>query len=119
MSKGEIMLCVFDFALIADLSKRKIMKSCLEIAIFKVSKDNISRVIELSLSVINEINALEEVILSSDIFKKVDDDEELCWHLTWVSREKINFIKGRWSSFPSVKELELLIDEKVYLGHFV
>ena len=95
------------------------MSSCLEIAIFKVPKDNIPRVIELSLSIIDEINSQGKVITSHHIFKKVDDEQEVCWHLTWVSIEKVKFISEKWSSFSSTKELESLVDERIYFGHFI
>jgi len=94
------------------------MSSCSEFAIFKVSKDNIPRVIELSLSVINEINSKNKVITSHDIFQKVDNEEELCWHLTWVSIEEVKLTSEKWSSFPSTKELESLVDKKIYYRHF-
>lgn len=94
------------------------MSSCVEIAIFKVKNANIPRVIELSIDVINEINLHGNMISSYDILQKMDNKEEVCWQLTWVNKEKVKLISEKWSSFSSVKELESLVDEKIYFGHF-
>jgi len=95
------------------------MSSCSEFAIFKVSKENIARVIELSLSLINEMNSDEIVVSSHEILQKTDNEEELCWHLTWVSQEAAQLTTEKWPYFPSTKELESLVGEKVYYGHFI
>jgi hypothetical protein len=95
------------------------MSNCSEFAIFKVSKENIPRVIELSLLVIKEINSKETVITFHEILQKNDNEEELCWHLTWVSEEAVKLTAEKWSLFPSTKELESLVSEKVYYGHFI
>lgn len=94
------------------------MNSCLEFAIFKVSKENIPRVIELSLSIFNEMNSSETVITSHDILQKTDDDE-LCWQLTWISQEAAKLTTEKWPSFPSTKEFQSLVGENVYYGHFM
>ncbi|AGH80894.1 hypothetical protein PCNPT3_04760 [Psychromonas sp. CNPT3] len=95
------------------------MSHCSEFAIFKVSKKNIPRVIALSLLIIQEINASEKVVIAHEILQKTDQEEELCWHLTWVNQEAVALIAKKWSSFPSSKELESLVGEKLYYGHFI
>ena len=95
------------------------MNTCSEIAIFKVPKENRARVIELSLSIVKEINADKTVILSHQILSKTDDDEEICWHLIWLNTEAVALISKKWQSFPSTNELESLVTDKIYYGHFV
>jgi len=95
------------------------MSLCYEVAIFKVEKQHIPRVIELSLLVFNEINADQPVITSYDILQKTDTIEELCWQLTWVNEEAVKLTAVKWSTFPSAKELESLVGEKIYYGHFL
>ena len=95
------------------------MNTCSEIAIFKVPIKNRARVIELSLSIVNEINEDKNVILSHEILSKTDDDEEICWHLTWLNQQEVALIAKRWKSFPSAQELESLVTDKVYYGHFI
>jgi len=94
------------------------MSHCSEFAIFKVPKENISRVIELSLLIFNEMNSSETVIISHEILQKIDNEEELCWHLTWVSKEAVKLTTEKWPIFPSTKELESLVGENTYYGHF-
>jgi hypothetical protein len=94
------------------------MSYCSEFAIFKVSKENIPRVIELSLSIFTEMNLNEKVIISHDILQKTDNEEELCWHLTWVSKEAAKSTTEQWPSFPSTKEFQSLVGENIYYGHF-
>lgn len=95
------------------------MSLCSEIAIFKVAKENIPRVIELSLLVFNEINADEPMITSYDILQKTDSVDELCWQLTWVDEQAVKSTALRWSALPSAKELESLVGDKIYYGHFL
>ncbi|OUR61290.1 hypothetical protein A9Q74_08900 [Colwellia sp. 39_35_sub15_T18] len=95
------------------------MSHCSEFAIFKVPKENIPRVIELSLLIFNEMNASETVIIAHEILQKIDNEEELCWHLTWVSEEAVKLTTEKWPSFPSTKELESLVGENAYYGHFI
>jgi len=95
------------------------MSTCSEITIYKVAKGNIPRVIELSLSIIAEMNANEIVITSHEILQSTDNEEELCWHLTWVSEEAVQLYTERWPNLPSSNELMSLVAAKVYCGHFV
>ncbi len=95
------------------------MSHCTEIAIFKVAKQNIERVIALSLQVFDEINANGPVIVAHKILKKDDDDEEICWQLTWINQEAVALTTKKWSSFKSTAELESLVGDKLYYGHFV
>lgn len=91
---------------------------CEEFAIFNVTERNYSRVIELSLSIFEEINAEEELIIAHNIFQKTDNNEELCWHLTWKNKEAVDATATKWPSYPSTKELESLVGDKLYYGHF-
>ena len=95
------------------------MSICSEITIYKVAKDNIARVIELSLLVISEMNETQKVITAYQILQSIDNDDEVCWHLTWVSEEAIENNKQKWPSLPSANELMSLVEAKVYYGHFV
>jgi len=95
------------------------MSHCSEFAVFQVSKENLARVIELSESLFREINALEKVIISHEILQKTDDPQEICWHLIWSSEESVKLTAQKWTTFPSSKSLESLVDEKRYYGHFV
>lgn len=95
------------------------MNKCSEITIYRVSKVNIPRVIELSLAIIDEINTQEQLITSYEILKKTDNDEELCWRLTWINKQAVKLINDNWSSLPSAKELMSLVKEKIYYGHFI
>ncbi len=95
------------------------MGHCTEIAIFKVAKKNFKKVIALSLRIFDEINADGLVIVSHKILQKTDNDEEICWQLTWVNQEAVALTTKKWSSFKSTAELESLVGEKLYYGHFV
>ena len=95
------------------------MKSCSEFAVFKVPLANIPRVIELSLCIFDEINLSETLITSHEILQKTDDAEEICWHLTWISKEAAQSTTEKWPHYPSTKELESLVGEKLYYGHFI
>jgi len=95
------------------------MSLCREVAIFKVDKENMSRVIELSLLIFKEINAEQACINSYEILQKTESENELCWLLTWVSEEAVKVSAEKWSSFASTKELEQLVGEKIYYGHFL
>ncbi|MFT5757355.1 MAG: hypothetical protein ACI9LM_002084 [Alteromonadaceae bacterium] len=94
-------------------------KECTEFAVFKVCKENIRRVAELSKAIFTEMNAEEKVISSFQILQKIDNEEELCWHLTWVSAEAAKTTTEKWPSFPSTKAFQSLVDENKYYGHFV
>jgi len=95
------------------------MTTCTEVAIFNVAKDNIARVKALSLLLFDEINVDETLITSHNIFQKIDNDEQLCWLLTWRSKEAAKSTSEKWPYYPSTKALESLVGEKVYYGHFV
>jgi hypothetical protein len=95
------------------------MNTCTEYAVFKVSKENVARVIELSLSIFEEMNSNCVVITAHDLLQKTDNAEELCWHLTWVSKEAAKSTTAKWPTFPSTKEFQALVGENLYYGHFV
>jgi len=95
------------------------MSLCYEVAIFKVEKHNIPRVIELSLLIFNEINADEKVITSYDILQKTDVADQVCWQLTWINEQAVKSTALKWPNLPSRKELESLVGEKIYYGHFL
>lgn len=94
------------------------MSICTEFAVFKVSKENISKVIQLSLSIFEEMNSNGAVITSHKVLQKTDNEEELCWHLTWISKEAAKSTTEKWPTFPSTKEFQSLVGENVYYGHF-
>ena len=95
------------------------MSLCYEVAIFKVEKHNIPRVIDLSLLVFNEINADGKAITSYDILQKTGDEDQICWQLTWINEQAVKSTVVKWASLPSTKELESLVGEKIYYGHFL
>jgi hypothetical protein len=92
---------------------------CTEIAIFKVPKENITTVLALSASIIDEINATSKLVTSHHILQKIDNDEEICWFLTWVNEDAVKLTASKWTSFPSARTLDSLVSTKVYYGHFV
>lgn len=94
------------------------MSTCTEFAVFKVAKENISRVIELSNMIFSEMNATKTVIVSHQVLQKTDNDEELCWHLTWLNAETAKEVTSLWPTFPSTKEFQTLVGENLYYGHF-
>ena len=95
------------------------MSTCTELTIYKVSKENIRRVTELSLSIISEINKNEQVIIFHEILQRTDNDEELCWYLTWINEAAVQLHTETWADLPSANELMSLVKSKVYVGHFV
>lgn len=95
------------------------MNKCTEFAVFKVAEENRSRIVELSLSIFREMNSNGVVISSHELLQKTDCDTEICWHLTWVSKEAAKLTTEKWPSFPSTKEFQSLVGENVYYGHFV
>lgn len=95
------------------------MASCTEVVIYKVTKENFSRVFTLSQAVIEEMNAVECVITSYEILQNTDNLEEICWYLTWVSEKAAKLSAEKWSTLPSAKALMSFVDEKLYFGHFV
>jgi hypothetical protein len=63
------------------------MNQCTEFAVFRVEKENVSKVIDLSKAIHSEMNEANRVIISSNVLLKTDNPEEICWHLEWVSVE--------------------------------
>ena len=94
------------------------MSICTELAIFKVPKENLARVIELSIMIFAEINVAEQLLLSHQIFQKTDNENEICWQLVWVDQAAVDLSTEKWPSYPSTKELESLVADKIYYGHF-
>ena len=94
-------------------------KTCIEFAVFKVSKENSMRVIELSKAIFSEMNAQQEVITSYQILQKTNNEEEICWHLTWINAEAAKVTTEKWPTYPSTKEFQSLVSENVYYGHFI
>jgi len=95
------------------------MAYCTEFAVFTVEKENQPRVIELSERLFNEMNSERKVLISHDILRKTDNNEEICWHLVWLDEEAVKENTQKWSSFPSSAELESLVGERLYYGHFL
>lgn len=95
------------------------MTPCTEFAVFAVAKENISKVVALSELLFSEINASEKLIKAHEILQKTDNEEEICWHLTWVSTEAVKVSSEKWHSYPSAKAIEALVGKKHYYGHFV
>jgi len=113
------MKCHLRFNLLPSIIGMGYMKTCSEIAIFKVPRENRDRVIALSHAVVEEINTPIPIILSHDILLKTDDKETLCWHLTWVNQDAVARTAKKWPNFSSTHELESLVEGKVYYGHFI
>ncbi len=95
------------------------MKPCIEFAVFDVAKENLAQVLSLSESLFNEINAEQENIIAHEILVKIDNSEEICWHLTWASIDAVKASSEKWYSYPSAKAIEALVGKKHYYGHFV
>jgi quinol monooxygenase YgiN len=95
------------------------MSHCTEFAVFTVKKEKQARVIELSERLFGEMNSEKKVLISHDILRKTDNDEEICWHLIWRDEDAVKENAQKWSSFPSSPELESLVGERLYYGHFV
>jgi hypothetical protein len=95
------------------------MEHCTEFAVFTVEKENQARVIELSEQLFYEMNRERNVLISHEILRKTDNNEEVCWHLVWLDEEAVKENSQKWSSFPSSAELESLVGERLYYGHFM
>lgn len=95
------------------------MSLCYEVAIFKVEKKHMPRVMALSLLLLYEINQAGIVISSYDIIQNTESDDQLCWQLTWVNQDAVKATAKKWASFPSSQEIESLVGEKIYYGHFL
>ena len=95
------------------------MSTCTEFAVFEVKETNLTRVIALSESLFIEINAEQDNIIAHEILVKTDNEEEICWHLTWANVEAVEACSTQWSTYPSAAEIERLVGKKLYYGHFV
>ncbi|NQZ21803.1 MAG: hypothetical protein HRT53_07045 [Colwellia sp.] len=95
------------------------MTHCSEFAVFTVEKEKQARVIELSEQLFCEMNSERKVLISHEILRKTDNNAELCWHLVWLDEQAVKENAQRWSSFPSSAELESLVGERLYYGHFL
>lgn len=95
------------------------MAKCTEFAVFEVKEVNLARVVALSESLFSEINAEQENIIAHEILVKIDNEEEICWHLTWANIEAVKASSTKWSTYPSAAEIECLVGKKLYYGHFV
>ncbi len=93
------------------------MNTCMEFSVFQVKVENKQRVIELSHLIFSEMNKDEKVILLYDILENTKNIEELSWYLTWLNKEAAENTIAKWTSFPSTKEFQTLVDEKIYYGH--
>ena len=95
------------------------MRYCSEFAVFSVAKENQARVIELSELLFIEMNHERKVLISHEILRKTDNDEEICWHLIWLDEQAVNENSQKWSTFPSSAELVSLVGKRLYYGHFL
>ncbi len=95
------------------------MTTCTEFAVFEVAKKNLEQVIKLSETLFSEINAEKKNIIAHEILVKMDNTEEICWHLTWASVDAVKTSTAQWSTYPSAKAIEALVGKKHYYGHFV
>jgi hypothetical protein len=95
------------------------MPHCHEFAVFAVVKENQARVIELSKSLFKEMNNDKQRLVSHKVLEKTDNNEEICWHLVWINKTAVEENKQKWSTFPSSAELESLVGERLYYGHFI
>lgn len=95
------------------------MTICTEFAVFEVAKENLAQAISLSEQLFSEINVDEEFIIAHKILQKTDNEEEICWHLTWASIDAVQESTAKWHSYPSAKAIEALVGKKYYYGHFV
>ena len=95
------------------------MPYCHEFAVFYVEKINQKRVIELSELLFQEMNSDGEVLISHRILIKTDNEEEICWQLVWLNEAVVEDNAKKWSTFPSSAELESLVGNKLYYGHFL
>jgi len=95
------------------------MAYCTEFAVFTVEKENHARVIELSEQLFAEMNNDRKVLISHEILRKTDNNDEICWYLVWLDEDAVNENAQKWSSLPSSAELESLVGDRLYYGHFV
>ncbi|MBU2872230.1 hypothetical protein [Colwellia sp. E2M01] len=95
------------------------MTRCTEFAVFEVKKENLARVMALSELLFSEINSENKNIIKHEILVKTDNEEEICWHLTWANEAAVKASSEQWSTYPSSAEIEYLVGKKLYYGHFV
>jgi hypothetical protein len=95
------------------------MPHCHEFAVFSVVKKNQKRVIELSELLFEEMNNERGALISHEILRKTDNDQEICWQLVWLKEKVVEENNKAWSTFPSSAELESLVGERLYYGHFL
>ncbi len=93
-------------------------KECVEVAIFKVHEDNITRAIELSKAIFSEMNKKENAIVSYKILQKTDNPCEILWNIVWIDRDTAKRITAQWPTFSSTEEFQKLVEKDVYYGHF-
>jgi hypothetical protein len=65
------------------------------------------------------MNSNGTVISSHEVLQKTDNEEEICWNLTWIDKEAAKLTTEKWPTYPSTKEFQSLVGENVYYGHFV
>ena len=65
------------------------------------------------------MNLEEKVLISHQIMKKTDNPEHICWHLVWKDEAAVALSKAKWSTYPSAKAIESLVNNKLYYGHFL
>lgn len=94
------------------------MNQCTEFAVFRVEKESVSKVIDLSKAIHSEMNEANKVIISSNVLLKTDNPEEICWHLEWVSVEAAKTTTEKWPTFASTAEFQSLVTKNLYYGHF-
>jgi len=95
------------------------MTHCTEFAVFEVKRENRERVLSLSETLFAEINQAQTNIIAHEILVNIENEQEVCWHLTWASKAAVELSKTKWSSYASAAELEGLVGNKLYYGHFV
>lgn len=95
------------------------MSYCHELAVFTVAKENQARVIELSHSLFKEMNGDKSLLVSHSILQKTDNEEQICWQLVWLNEQAVKENKQKWPTFASSAELESLVGERLYYGHFL
>jgi hypothetical protein len=65
------------------------------------------------------MNDRNKVIISSNVLVKIDNPEEICWHLEWVSAEAAKITTAKWPTFKSKTEFQGMVVKDLYYGHFV
>lgn len=94
------------------------MIPCHEFAVFEVTPENQEEIIALSLTLFDEMNAEDNVLISHDIMRKTDNKEQICWHLVWRDESAVEQSRTKWSTYPSANAIQRLVSKKLYYGHF-